>query len=94
MIIYLKAELFDFCYLQQNAFDKEDAYCPLKRQIQLFSLINQIFETPFKFSAHDEARQFFLRLQNTIKNMNFMSFEGNEYMHAWNQIKELVQSQT
>ncbi len=30
MIIYLKAELYDFSYLQQNAFDKEDAYCPLE----------------------------------------------------------------
>ena len=38
MIIYLKAELYDFSYLQQNAFDKEDAYCPLKRQIPLFQL--------------------------------------------------------
>ncbi len=31
MIIYLKSELYDFCYLQQNAFDKEDAYCPLEQ---------------------------------------------------------------
>ena len=28
MIFFLKAELYEFCYLQQNAFDKEDAYCP------------------------------------------------------------------
>ena len=33
MIIFLKSELYEFCYLQQNAFDKEDAYCPLERQI-------------------------------------------------------------
>ena len=26
MLIYLKGELYDFCYLQQNAFDKEDAF--------------------------------------------------------------------
>ncbi len=49
MIIYLKAELYDFCYLQQNAFDKEDAYCPLKRQIDFFVLINKIFDTAFQF---------------------------------------------
>ena len=36
MIVYLKAELYDFSYLQQNSFDKEDAYCPLERQIPLF----------------------------------------------------------
>ncbi len=37
MIIYLKAELYDFCYLQQNAFDKEDAYCPLSKADSSFS---------------------------------------------------------
>ncbi len=26
MVIYLKAELYDFCYLQQNAFDAQDCY--------------------------------------------------------------------
>ncbi len=45
MVIYLKAELYDFSYLQQNAFDKEDAYCPLTRQIVLFQLMNKIFTT-------------------------------------------------
>ncbi len=37
MVTYLKSVLFDFAYLQQNAFDKEDAYCPLKRQVALFA---------------------------------------------------------
>ncbi len=41
MITYLKSELYEFSYLQQNAFDKEDAYCPLERQIPIFRLINQ-----------------------------------------------------
>ena len=59
MIIYLKAELYEFCYLQQNAFDKEDAYCPLERQIELFTLIQQIFDAKFEFDTHDAARSFF-----------------------------------
>ena len=79
LIIYLKAELYDFSYLQQNAFDKEDAYCPLKRQIPLFQLINRIFDTQFNFHNHDEARQFFLGLQNQIKNMNFIPFQSAQY---------------
>ena len=33
MVVFLKSELYDFAYLQQNAFDAEDAYCPLQRQI-------------------------------------------------------------
>lgn len=91
LIIYLKAELYDFSYLQQNAFDKEDAYCPLKRQIPLFELINRIFDTPFNFSTHDEARQFFLSLQNHIKNMNTMPFQSDIYRKAFAKIEEDIQ---
>ncbi|HAB99621.1 MAG TPA: V-type ATP synthase subunit A, partial [Parachlamydiales bacterium] len=64
MVLYLKSELYEFCYLQQNAFDKEDAYCPLDRQVKLFSLILKIFDGQFSFDTHDEARSFFLNLQN------------------------------
>lgn len=92
MIVYLKAELYDFSYLQQNAFDKEDAYCPLKRQIKLFVLINKIFDMNFEFSTHDDARQYFLSLQNKVKNMNFLSFEGDQYRQAWQEIEEFIDS--
>jgi V/A-type H+-transporting ATPase subunit A len=90
LMIYLKAELYDFSYLQQNAFDKEDAYCPLKRQIPLFLLIDRIFDTSFKFQSHDEARQFFLHLQNQIKNMNFMPFQSEQYQKAFAAIEEVI----
>lgn len=92
MIIYLKAELYDFSYLQQNAFDKEDAYCPLKRQIVLFHLINKIFDKPFKFATHDEARHTFLNLQNQIKNMNFMSMESREYRESFANIEQMIET--
>jgi V/A-type H+-transporting ATPase subunit A len=91
MAIYLKAELYDFSYLQQNAFDKEDAYCPLKRQIKLFLLINKIFDTRFKFHSHDSAREYFLELQNQIKNMNFLAFTSEEYRKSFHKIEEMVE---
>ena len=37
MVVYLKAELYDIAYLQQNAFDKEDQFCPIERQVEPFS---------------------------------------------------------
>ena len=91
MIIYLKAELYDFSYLQQNAFDPEDAYCPLKRQSQLFQLINQIFETHFHFTSHNEAREYFLNLQNILKNLNFLPFEGEKYREGIQKVLELIE---
>lgn len=90
LVTYLKAEMYDFSYLQQNAFDKEDAFCPLKRQVPLFELINTILDKHFKFHTHDEARTYFLSLQNKLKNMNFMAFEGEEYRKAWAEIEHML----
>lgn len=79
MVTFLKSELYEFCYLQQNAFDKEDAYCCLERQMELFHLLQQIFHAPMEFSSHDEARKFFLHLQNDLKDMNFLPFQSERY---------------
>lgn len=92
MVIYLKSELFEFAYLQQNAFDKEDAYCPLERQIELFKMINQIFETPFAFESHDEGRSFFLELQNEIKNMNFIPYKSDRYNHTFAHLEKKLEN--
>ena len=79
MVTYLKAELYDFSYLQQNAFDKEDAYCPMERQIELFNLIDQIIQANYTFADHDQTREYFLKLQNDIKNLNFLPFKSEKY---------------
>jgi V/A-type H+-transporting ATPase subunit A len=90
MVTYLKSELFESAYLQQNAFDKEDAYCPLERQIPLFRLINRVFEMPCAFASPDEARAFFLELQNELKNMNFAPFRSERYKSAFARIEDKV----
>ncbi len=92
MVLYLKSELYEFCYLQQNAFDKEDAYCPLDRQVKLFSLILKIFDGQFSFDTHDEARSFFLNLQNDIKNMNFLPFESHLYKEVYAEVERKLSS--
>ncbi len=90
MIIFLKGDLYEFCYLQQNAFDKEDAYCPLPRQIQMFRLIQMIFDCAFEFDAHDVARSFFLNLQNEMKNINFLPFGEQSYLDAISAVQEKI----
>lgn len=90
MIVYLKSELYEFCYLQQNAFDKEDSYSPLERQIEMFGLIQKIFAKKFEFDVHDAARSFFLGLQNEIKNMNFLPFRSPKYREALKAVEEKI----
>ncbi len=92
ILVHLKAELYDFCYLQQNAFDPIDAYCPLERQIPLFELINLIFDTQFEFPSRDKAREFFLTLQGKIKSMNSVEFKSEEFQHILAEIQEMINS--
>lgn len=94
LVIYLKAELYDFSYLQQNAFDKEDAYCPLKRQIPLFELIDRIFDKRFDFHSHDDARRFFLDLQNKVKNLNSIPFNSEAYRKASKSIEQMIEQES
>lgn len=92
LVVFLKAELYDFCYLQQNAFDPVDSYCPLERQIPLFRLMNQIFETNFEFPTHEKARDFFLALQSKIKNMNSIAFGSEDYKRQFNEVQEMTET--
>jgi V/A-type H+/Na+-transporting ATPase subunit A len=94
MILYLKSELYEFCYLQQNAFDKEDTYCPLERQIEMFALIQKIFEARLQFDVHDAARSFFLNLQNELKNINFLPFHTQKYHDAMAAIEAKIKEKT
>jgi len=90
MVTFLKAELYDIVYLQQNAFDKEDAFCPLDRQLELFEPINKIFELEFIFDVHDEARSYFLSLQNMIKDINYLSYQSEDYKKGIKSIEEKI----
>ena len=91
LVAYLKAETYDYCYLQQNAFDKEDQYCSLKRQIETFDLLNLLFEKDFSFDSHDSARTFFLNIQNDLKNLNYLSFHSDEYQKGYKKIQDKIQ---
>ena len=90
MEIYLKSELYDFCYLQQNAFDAVDCYCPFDRQIELFTLMNRIFDAQLSFDCSDSARSFFLELQSKIKTLNGQKFLSDEYKKGMEVIHKLL----
>lgn len=92
MVIFLKSELYENCYLQQNAFDKQDEYNSIDRQIDLFSLLQDIFDKSFTFSSHDEARSFFLDLQNAIKNMNYSEYKSEYYNRQLDEVIKKIKS--
>jgi V/A-type H+-transporting ATPase subunit A len=90
ILTYLKSQLYEICYLQQNAFDKEDEYFSIERQIELFDLVQTIFDKSFSFETHDDARSYFLSLQNEIKNMNFLPFKSEKYNRTISEIRKKI----
>ncbi|RDB31716.1 V-type ATP synthase subunit A [Candidatus Similichlamydia laticola] len=91
-ISHLKAELYDAVYLQQNSFDPEDTYCPLKKQKVLFSFVNEVLDTDYSWiSTHTEARSFFLSLQAEMRNLNFVKEESEESVSCRQRLRNLLE---
>ncbi len=79
---YWKAELIDYAFLQQDAFDAVDALCPLERQKNLLNLILDICDREFTFDNYEECRKYFKEIINILRQMNFSRYGSdtfNEY---------------
>ena len=79
---YWKAELIDYAFLQQDAFDAVDALCPLERQKNLLNLILDICDREFTFDNFEECRKYFKEIINILRQMNFSKYGSdtfNEY---------------
>ncbi|MBF0320026.1 MAG: V-type ATP synthase subunit A [Nitrospirae bacterium] len=69
-MLYLKAELFDEVYLQQNAYDEVDGATSIGRQAHVFSIIFDILNTHMEFKGKDEARRFFNEMRQHFLDYN------------------------
>jgi V/A-type H+-transporting ATPase subunit A len=89
-IIYLKAEFLDAVYLQQNAFDKVDAYNTIERQVHTFSKVYQILKKDIPAGDKDEARNIFFRITSTFKNWNSAPWKGDEFRRVEGEIDDFL----
>ena len=76
---YLKAEFFDFVYLQQNAFDAVDEATPKERQMYVFDFIYRILESAFIFKDKDTALHFFQKLRQLFRGWNSAPWQSEEF---------------
>ena len=84
---YLKAEFFDFVYLQQNAFDTVDEATPKERQIYIFDFIYRILESEFTFEDKDTALHFFQQLRQLFKGWNSTPWQSEEFERTEKEIR-------
>ena len=74
-VIFLKGDLIDFVYFQQNSFDPVDAAVKPERQIYTFNILLKILGSKFSFGEEkNEARSWFNKLRQ-----KFLDFNGSEW---------------
>jgi V/A-type H+-transporting ATPase subunit A len=88
--VMLKAEFFDTCYLQQNAFDTVDAATPAERQQFVFDRILGILDLDFAFDDKDQARRTLVTAQDLFRNWNYAAWESEEFKKILGQIERFV----
>jgi len=78
-IVYLKGELIDRAYLQQDAFSGVDAATPRHRQQAIFETLETVLAIPFSFDEKAAARRFFQRLTQRFIDWHMTPEETPEY---------------
>lgn len=77
--IALKAEFFDTCYLQQNAFDEVDGATPAERQKFVFHKVAQVVDLDLAFRDKTQARQTMVEVTDLFRNWNYAAADSDEY---------------
>lgn len=91
---FWKSELIDFVILQQDAFDKIDANCPLERQKMMYKLVLDICDKEFQFANFEECSQFFKGLINLFRQMNYSEWQSEKFNDYLKQVEAAVNEQS
>ena len=89
---YLKAELIDTAYLQQNSFDAVDAACSDDRQRHVFGVLCDVLDAPMAFATRDDARTFFHKLTQTMRDWNGTAWDSDAFRAGEAKVREAVAS--
>lgn len=78
-VTFWKSELIDFVILQQDAFDATDSVTPMERQKYMLDLIIDVARTEFRFNQFTEVMDYFKKLINLFKQMNYSEYESEQF---------------
>lgn len=90
-VVFWKSELIDFVILQQDAFDEIDSVTPMERQEAILNLVIDVCRTEFEFDNFNEVMDYFKKMINICKQMNYSKFQSAEYDGFIKQLTELVE---
>jgi len=87
---YLKTELFDATFLQQNAFSDVDANPSVDRVAFCFNMAKRIVDHPFQFPNKAEARDVLLNLTSLFRNWNLAAPDSDDYSRFLGEIDAVL----
>ena len=82
--------LWFFVSLQQDAFDEVDSVTPMERQEEILNMVIDICHTEFKFDTFIEVMDYFKKMINLCKQMNYAKYKSEQYEDFKKQLQELV----
>ncbi len=88
-ITYLKSEMLDAVYLQQNSFDLIEASCSRARQRYVTDKLIYILGSNYALDNKDDARGFFNRMRQKFIDWNYTEYESEAFKKAESEIDEL-----
>ena len=88
-ITYLKSEMLDSVYLQQNSFDLTEANCGTARQRYVTDKLIYVIGSKYELNSKDDARIFFNRMRQRFIDWNYTEFESDAFKNAEALIDEL-----
>ena len=88
-ITYLKSEMLDAVYLQQNSFDLVEANCGRLRQRYVTDKLVYVLGSNYAVQNKDDARSFFNRMRQKFIDWNYTEFESEAFKKAESEIDEI-----
>ncbi len=93
-LVYLKEEMLDAVYFQQNSFDAVDANATVERQKYDLDKLITILGSEFDLSEKDEARSYFNQLRQKFIDWNYTEFESDDFKKLEKEIDDLYASKS
>lgn len=93
-IIYLKGDLLDSVYLQQNSFDKVDSAVSVERQRHVFDILIGALGARFDFETKDDARSFFNRLRLLFIDYNYLEWNSDGFKKTEEELRDLIEKKS
>ncbi len=87
---FWKSEVVDYVLLQQDAFDDVDAMTSLERQEEILDLVTELCEADYHFENFLDVVDFFKKMINLCKQMNYSEYKSEQYNGYVSQIKDMV----